>query len=196
MDSSSRHPEKRDRAFSDFPALCMDQDTGRRKRKTPLIPQRDIRGDIIAVPLSFLACRTGNEVHSGGITRRAPGRTSHLPAAGPLSAGEGPSLFFGANATLPFTAPYKTVYYHLRPVVSRQEKNFGRGQVRLKLKISSTGRVVGTAGERMLVLNPLFLHIIDLFRMYGEEREALLSCRTGSTVGEEMDALPKQAKQI
>ena len=66
----------------------------------------------------------------------------------------------------------------------------------MKLKISSTGRVVGTAGERMLVLNPLFLHIIDLFRMYGEEREALLSCRTGSIVGEEMDALPKQAKQI
>ena len=111
--------------FLIFPALPMDRGTGRRKRKTPLIPQRDIRGDVIAVPLSFLACRTGNEVHSGGITRRAPGRTSRLPAAGPLSAGEGPSLFFGANATLPFTAPYETLYYHPSPAVSSLEKNFG-----------------------------------------------------------------------
>ena len=111
--------------FLIFPALPMDRGTGRRKRKTPLIPQRDIRGDVIAVPLSFLACRTGNEVHSGGITRRAPGRTSRLPAEGPLSAGEGPSLFFGANATLPFTAPYETLYYHPSPAVSSLKKNFG-----------------------------------------------------------------------
>ena len=73
---------------------------------------------MLAVPLSFLACRTGNGVHSGGITRRAPGRTSRSPAAGPLSAGEGPSLFFGESATLPFSAPYKTVYYHPGPDVS------------------------------------------------------------------------------
>ena len=111
--------------FPVFPALPMDRGTGRRKRKTPLSPKRDIRGDVIAVPLSFLACRTGNEVHSGGITRRAPGRTSRLPAAGPLSAGEGPSLFFGANATLPFTAPYRALYYHPLPAVSSLEKNFG-----------------------------------------------------------------------
>ena len=111
--------------FPVFPALPMDRGTGRRKRKTPLSPKRDIRGDVIAVPLSFLACRTGNEVHSGGITRRAPGRTSRLPAAGPLSAGEGPSLFFGANATFPFTAPYETLYYHPPPAVSSSEKNFG-----------------------------------------------------------------------
>ena len=95
------------------------------EKEKHLLSPKGIRGDVIAVPLSFLACRTGNEVHSGGITRRAPGRTSRLPAAGPLSAGEGPSLFFGANATFPFTAPYETLYYHPPPAVSSSEKNFG-----------------------------------------------------------------------
>ena len=95
------------------------------EKEKHLLSPKGIRGDVIAVPLSFLACRTGNEVHSGGITRRAPGRTSRLPAAGPLSAGEGPSLFFGANATLPFTAPYRALYYHPLPAVSSLEKNFG-----------------------------------------------------------------------
>ena len=80
---------------------------------------------LLAVPLSFLTCLAGNGAKSGGIARRAPGRTSRPAAAGPLSAGEGPSLFFGANATLPFTAPYKTLYYHPPPAVSSLEKNFG-----------------------------------------------------------------------
>ena len=110
--------------FLIFPAPVWTEVRAGEKEKHLLFP-KGIRGDVIAVPLSFLACRTGNEVHSGGITRRAPGRTSRLPAAGPLSAGEGPSLFFGANATLPFTAPYETLYYHPSPAVSSLEKNFG-----------------------------------------------------------------------
>ena len=111
--------------FLIFPPSAWTKIQAGEKENTPHTQLMGIRGDVIAVPLSFLACRTGNEVHSGGITRRAPGRTSRLPAAGPLSAGEGPSLFFGANATLPFTAPYGTLYYHPSPAVSSLEKNFG-----------------------------------------------------------------------
>ena len=92
-----------------------------RKRKTPLIPGGHKRR-LLAVPLSFLACRTGNEVHSGGITRRAPGRTSRSPAAGPLSAGEGPSLSVGKSATFPFTAPYSSIVSSPR----RRVKSKGR----------------------------------------------------------------------
>ena len=58
----------------------------------------------LAVPLSFITCPAAIGAEPGGITRRAPGRTSHPAAAGPLSAGEGPSLFFDAGATLPFLA--------------------------------------------------------------------------------------------
>ena len=46
----------------------------------------------------------------GGITRRAPGRTSHPAAADPLSAGEGSSLFFAGVVLFPFFA-LVTGYY-------------------------------------------------------------------------------------
>lgn len=41
--------------------------------------------------------------HTGGITLHTPGRTSQTAAAGFLSAGEKPSLFFGCSVTFPFT---------------------------------------------------------------------------------------------
>ena len=68
------------------------------------MPGTGIRGDKIAVPLSFFTHTANIGAEPGGITRRAPGRTSHPAAAGPLSAGEGPSLFFAVDATLPFLA--------------------------------------------------------------------------------------------
>ena len=68
------------------------------------MPGKGIRGDKIAVPLSFFTHPASIGADPGGITRRAPGRTSHPAAAGPLSAGEGPSLFFDTDATLPFLA--------------------------------------------------------------------------------------------
>ena len=63
-----------------------------------------IRGDLLAVPLSFIAQLAAIGAKPDGITRRAPGRTSRRPAVSPLAAGEGLSLSVGWDATFPFSA--------------------------------------------------------------------------------------------
>ena len=74
-----------------------------RKQKTSYVP-RDIRGDQLAVPLSFFTQLAFIGTKPGGITRRAPGRTSRLAGPGSLSAGEAPSLSAGQAVTFPFFA--------------------------------------------------------------------------------------------
>ena len=65
-------------------------------QKTPLTPQRGVRGVIRGSTLTLYSFPANIGAEPGGITRRAPGRTSHSAAAGPLSAGEGPSLCLDA----------------------------------------------------------------------------------------------------
>ena len=74
---------------------------------------------LIFTPLAGIGAKPG------GITRRAPGRTSRPPAGGPLSAGEGPSLSVGKNATFPFPALITPVYYHPAPGVSSKFGDLG-----------------------------------------------------------------------
>ena len=78
-------------------------------------PLLGIRGDKIAVPLSFLTFPAAIGAEPGAITPRAPGCTSHLAAAGPLSAGEGPSLFVGWALLFPFLALVTEYYISISP---------------------------------------------------------------------------------
>jgi hypothetical protein len=80
------------------------------KIKIPLAHTAQEAGQKLAVPLSFFTQKTGNGANPGGITRRAPGRTSHPAAADPLSAGEGSSLSGFAVLLFPFFAPVTGQY--------------------------------------------------------------------------------------
>ena len=83
-----------------------------RKNKNTSHAQGGIRGEFLAVPLSFLTFPAAIGAEPGAITPRAPGRTSHPASPGPLSAGEGPSLFAGADGTLSVPRAYRILYYH------------------------------------------------------------------------------------
>ena len=47
------------------------------------------------------------------------------PPQAPFQPVKGPLCSLEQTATLPFTAPYETLYYHPSPAVSSLEKNFG-----------------------------------------------------------------------
>ena len=101
-----------------IPSVELDAGRGDpHKTKTSYVPA-GIRGDLLAVPLSFLTQRAGNGAHPGGIARRAPGRTWRPPSPGPLAASGGPSLPAGAGRYFSVHCAYKTVYYHFRALVS------------------------------------------------------------------------------
>ena len=123
----------------------------------PPTPTMGIRGDKIAVPLSFFTRQTNNGVNPGGITRRAPGRTSHPAAADPLSAGEGSSLFVAVSVTLSvLRACYRTLYYHLRDFVSSMAR-FGPNKFGMLLtpapQVSRALKETGPCGKMKQLTN-------------------------------------------
>lgn len=83
-----------------------------------------IRGDKIAVPLSFLTFPAAIGAEPEAITPHAPGCTSHLAAAGPLSAGEGPSLFVGWALLFPFLALVTGHYIIISPQLCQVRRTF------------------------------------------------------------------------
>ena len=90
-----------------------------RKNKNTSHAQGGIRGEFLAVPLSFLTFPAAIGAEPGAITPRAPGRTSHPASPGPLSAGEGPSLFAGADAETIRLEPYVPEFLELHGKVAR-----------------------------------------------------------------------------
>ena len=63
-----------------------------------------IRGDLLAVPLSFIAQLAAIGAKPDGITRRAPGCTSRLPPQAPFQPVEGPLCPLVWTLLFPFLA--------------------------------------------------------------------------------------------